>query len=243
MILAYVRHGKPIYDPDSLTPEGKLQAEAISKRLVKFGLDRVFSSSSVRAMETARPTAEKCGRELEIMDWCNEIHAWNLGSVPKDAKTKEGPWCFGFQSPYCIRNFLNPEVVALGSRWYEHPLFEGTAFAKGVKYFDFGVDRFLESLGYIHDRETHTYSARRHTKEHIALFAHEGVGSFFLSSLLDIPYTLFASHFFIGWSSLTVIAFQPDENGIVVPQVQTMSNDSHLYKEGLTTVQANGIGY
>jgi len=29
MILFYVRHGDPIYDPDSLTPLGKRQAEAL----------------------------------------------------------------------------------------------------------------------------------------------------------------------------------------------------------------------
>lgn len=243
MILAYIRHGQPIYNPDSLTPEGRRQAEAVSLRLSKFGLDRIFVSTSTRARQTAEPTAQKCGIEPVVMDWCNEMHAWEMGSVPRSLGNPSGPWCFGFQSQDCIRKFMDPEVLALGDRWFEHPYFKGTRFAEAVRYFDFGIDRLLESLGYVHDRETNTFTARRHNDEHVALFAHEGVGSFVLSSILDIPYPLFASHFLIGWSSLTVIAFVPNEDGTVVPQVQTLGNDSHLYKEGLSTVQQNGIGY
>ena len=33
MIFFYVRHGDPIYNPDSLTPLGERQAEAVAKRL------------------------------------------------------------------------------------------------------------------------------------------------------------------------------------------------------------------
>ena len=33
MLLFVVRHGDPIYDPDSLTPLGKLQAEALANKV------------------------------------------------------------------------------------------------------------------------------------------------------------------------------------------------------------------
>ena len=58
MLLLYVRHGDPIYDPDSLTPLGQRQAEAIAHRLALYGVNRIFASTSVRARETARPTCE-----------------------------------------------------------------------------------------------------------------------------------------------------------------------------------------
>ena len=41
MILYYVRHGDPIYNPDSLTPLGQRQAEAVGKRLALYGIDEV----------------------------------------------------------------------------------------------------------------------------------------------------------------------------------------------------------
>lgn len=240
MLLAYIRHGQPIYNPDSLTPEGHEQAKALAKRLRRFGIDKVFASSSNRAIQTARPTADACGREISIMDWCNEGYAWTFGSAPCDDK---GGRRFGFQVPSCLRNFMNPEVLALGYRWYEHPLFNDTGFRLGIPLVDFGVDRFMESLGYVHDRENHVYRARRHNDDHVALFAHEGFGGFFLSSLLDIPYPLFAAHIFIGWSSLSLISFRPNESGDIIPLAQTIGNDSHLYSEGLSTRQQNGIEF
>ena len=58
MILYYVRHGDPIYNPDGLTPLGKRQAEACAKLLCRTGLDEIYSSTSQRAIDTATPTAE-----------------------------------------------------------------------------------------------------------------------------------------------------------------------------------------
>ena len=44
MLLFYVRHGDPIYSPDSLTPLGERQAEAIAKRLSLYGIDDIYTS-------------------------------------------------------------------------------------------------------------------------------------------------------------------------------------------------------
>ena len=41
MLLYYIRHADPIYEPDSLTPLGERQAEALSRRLARFGLDEL----------------------------------------------------------------------------------------------------------------------------------------------------------------------------------------------------------
>ena len=42
MLLYYIRHGDPIYNPDQLTPLGKRQAEAIGKRLAIHGIDKIY---------------------------------------------------------------------------------------------------------------------------------------------------------------------------------------------------------
>jgi broad specificity phosphatase PhoE len=44
MILYVIRHGDPDYATDSLTPKGKLQADALAKRLAVHGVDTVYSS-------------------------------------------------------------------------------------------------------------------------------------------------------------------------------------------------------
>ena len=53
MLLYYVRHGDPIYDPNQLTELGKLQAAAVAKRLARYGVDEVYTSPSNRARQTA----------------------------------------------------------------------------------------------------------------------------------------------------------------------------------------------
>ena len=55
MILFYVRHGDPIYNPDQLTPLGHRQAESVAKRLALFGVDEIYASTSTRAIQTAPP--------------------------------------------------------------------------------------------------------------------------------------------------------------------------------------------
>ena len=72
MLLFYLRHGDPIYDPDSLTPLGHRQAEALGRRLARYGLDRIYASSSTRAQLTAKPTCEMLKLEMQILDWTNE---------------------------------------------------------------------------------------------------------------------------------------------------------------------------
>lgn len=57
MLLFYIRHGDPTYNPDELTPLGKRQAEAAAKRLALYGIDRIFASTSNRAIQTAQPSA------------------------------------------------------------------------------------------------------------------------------------------------------------------------------------------
>ena len=67
MIFYYVRHGDPIYDPDSLTELGHKQAEALSKRFSLYGLDEIYSSTSIRAQQTAEPTCKLLHKEKTFL--------------------------------------------------------------------------------------------------------------------------------------------------------------------------------
>ena len=41
MLLYIIRHGDPIYSTDSLTERGKLQAEAVGKRIAAAKVDQI----------------------------------------------------------------------------------------------------------------------------------------------------------------------------------------------------------
>ncbi len=237
MILFYVRHGEPIYDPDQLTPMGRRQAEAIGKRLALHGVDRVFASTSNRAIQTATPTAEMLGKQITQLDFCNESHAWEWYAV----ETESGGYTWGFADGR-VRKIFSEPAVAFHSAWYDDPRLPKNNFRAGQARIHAESDAFLKSLGYEHDRARGLYKAVAPTKERVALFAHQGFGLAFLSSILDIPYPLFCMHFDIGYTNMTVVEFE-ERDGVVIPRVLTHSNDGHLYREGLPTKYNLGVDF
>ena len=229
MIFYLIRHGDPIYEPDSLTPLGHKQAAALAKRLSMFGLDEIYASSSIRAQMTAEPTCKALGKEMKICDWANESYAFQDVGV----RRADGSWAWCFHVSEFVEKFNDPKLLAMWQDWYKDPFFKETRIAEGIQRMNRETDEFFRMLGYEHNREKGSYKVLFENKKRVALFAHQGFGLLFLSSVLDIPYPLTCTRFDLGHSSVTVIAF--GEEGEVYPKMLQMSNDSHLYKEGILT--------
>ncbi len=231
MILYYVRHGDPVYDPDQLTELGKLQATAVAKRLALHGIDRIYSSTSTRARQTAQPLCDLLKKEAKLLDWCHEGYAWEELTLTND----KGQMTWIAADTQSKRILAREEVRKLGRDWHTYPAFAGTRYGTGITRIQRETDAFLHSLGYRHDLENNCYYAEAPTRERVALFAHQGVGGAILSCILDIPYSVFGPTFFnMGHTGVTVISFEEKE-GIVFPEVLSFSNDSHFYREGLPT--------
>lgn len=236
MILYYVRHGDPIYNPNQLTGLGMRQAEAVAKRLAVYGVDRIYASPSNRARQTAQPLCELMKLEPRLLDWCDEDLAFRDLVMQKE----DGGVTWVFRHPEGKALLNSNAVRVLGREWYTHPSFAGTNFGPGINRIQQEADSFLASLGYRHDLENNCYYAQPGNDERIALFAHEGVGAALLSCMLDIPYPIFSTRFEMTHSSVTVIEFL-EQDGIVIPRVLTYSNDSHLYRDGLPTKHQNRL--
>jgi probable phosphoglycerate mutase len=233
MLFFYIRHGDPIYDPDSLTELGKKQADAVSKRLALYGIDKIYASSSNRAIQTAKPTCEILKKDMEILDFANEQHAWDELNVERDGRKR---WIC--DDPGMKELFTDESLLASGHKWYEYP---------GLSEYKAGIERISEntvelfkSLGYERIDKTGKYKVLKHNDDRVALFAHAGFGMGFLSEVLCIPYPVFATHFDICHTGMTVIEFK-EENGFAIPKVLTLSSDSHLYREGLPTKYNNVV--
>ncbi|MBQ9080584.1 MAG: histidine phosphatase family protein [Clostridia bacterium] len=240
MLLFYIRHGDPIYKPDQLTPLGHRQAESVAKRLSMFGVDEIYSSTSIRAMQTAQPTCEYMKMELKTLDWMHETYASHEMSLPIDQKTRT--WCWAH--PKYSGILASREVREMGDRWYEHPDLREYNLDACPKRVGAELDKWLAGFGLEHDRDKGLYKVTANIKEkRIALFAHEGVGKVFMSELLDIPFPYYAAHFDMKHSGMTVISFDEGRNGdlggYARARVLTLSNDSHLYRDGLPTDHAS----
>ena len=236
MLFYFIRHGDPIYDPDSLTPLGKRQAEAIGRRLAQTGIDALYVSSSNRAVQTAAPLSEMLHLPMNVLDWCSESHAWEEFTFSALPDGSDRRWVF--DHPATRPAMATDEVRGLGSRWYTHPIFAKTGCTGGVARIAAASDAFFAQLGYVHDPEKHAYLPVQYHERRIALFAHAGFGMAFLSYMLDIPYPLMCS-FSYTHTGMTVIDFHP-ENGVVYPTVLQYCGDGHLYREGLPTRYNNG---
>jgi len=238
MLFFYIRHGDPIYNPDSLTPLGKRQAEAVAKRIALYGVDRIFASTSNRAMLTAQPTCELLKKEMTLLDFCHENHAWAELTVTYE----NGGRSWLFTDPASRKLFTTPELLQMGKDWYDHPSLQSYNFKKGIERIQTEADKFLLSLGYEHIPGTGAYKVIQPNHERIALFAHQGFGLAFLSCILDIAYPQFTMHFDMGHTGMTVIEFK-EEDEITVPKVLTLASDSHIYHEGLPTNYQNVIRF
>ena len=242
ILLFYVRHGDPIYDPDQLTPLGRRQADAVARRLALFGIDKLYSSDSIRAMQTAQPTCELLNLKKIVMPCFNEALAYGemkLLKQPELDTESSAPgkkiYCWPWSQPEMRHLLLSREIRNLGDQWYTHPeILKFRDFRPGIERIANEADAWLASIGYHHDRENACYTVTsENPDERIALFAHEGVGKLFLSHILDIPFPLYSMHYELEHTGMTVIEFRTWKDGLTHARVLTHSNDSHLYKDGL----------
>lgn len=240
MILFYIRHGDPIYSPDQLTPLGHRQAEAVAKRLALFGIDEIYASTSTRAMQTAQPTCELIGKDPILLDWMHENHAFKEMALPVGEKGKTWAWA----NPKYSQILASREVREMGPRWYEHPELAEFDLGASVNRIGSHLDEWLASLGLEHDRERGMYKVTKDVKDkRVALFAHEGAGKIFMSELLDIPFPYYSAHFEMKHTGITAILFDEGYtwsfDGYARARVMTLSNDSHIYRDGLPMTHAS----
>ena len=116
MQLVLIRHGKPYIsytDPLSdppLSGQGRRQAECVAARLVKEGIDRIFSSPQKRATATASVLAGRLGLPITTLDGLAEADrgAARYVSVEQLRENRED-WQLFLQDPV---SFLGGDPVS-----------------------------------------------------------------------------------------------------------------------------------
>lgn len=232
MILFIIRHGDPVYDPDSLTPLGERQAEAVARRLSVHGLDAVFSSPMFRARETARPTCEMLHLNCNIEDWCSEDSAWR--QMSHEFSSGRRGWAWVGQEVFFR---THPEFC--GDDWYKAPCFSDIDALGGYQRIQVSSDEFLSRLGY--DRDGGIYRFQKPKYERVAVFCHEGFGSMWISHLLNVSPVQYWSTMAMSHTGVTIFDFREYEPGIAVPRMLAYSDLGHIMADRLPLKHTNSV--
>ncbi|MBQ8508635.1 MAG: histidine phosphatase family protein [Clostridia bacterium] len=224
MLLFIIRHGDPIYNPDSLTPKGHEQAKALVRRFTVHGLDRIYSSPMIRAQQTAAPTAEALGLPVNIEKWCSEDWAYREMSIPTAGGGRT--WYF--------RRDIN-EIRADGLT--AEPKLE--AVRAGIKRIGDSSDEFMARHGYV--REGDFYRIEKPNDERVAVFCHEGFGCTWMAHLLSVPTQQFWTTHYLTHSAVSVFQFENDPAGFTYPKMLAFSDISHILGTDLPYEHSNSI--
>lgn len=227
MLLYIIRHGEPYYPTDSLTAKGKLQADALAKRLALHGLDKIYTSPMGRAKLTAQPTCDLLNLDYEVLDWMHE-HGKEFCLPINDIQSN---------------NNLNPTTA------YLSPARDSYFHNKGYPFFDENgmvdtdearaefahitaqADQLMERHGYQHEGDL--YKIIRPNDDKVALFCHGGFGRTLIAYLLCIPPKYMWISTIMNHTGVTVIRFANETTGYSCGQMMCYSDISHLYAERL----------
>lgn len=230
MLLYIIRHGDPIYETDTLTPRGFLQAEAVGKRMYDAKIDRIFSSPMGRAKDTAEPACRLLGLEKQIEPWAHEIGDERLTPFP-DGKLKS---ITALQNTYYREN---GNIDLPYDKSFECTGICESNMKSAVEYIEKNGNDFLKRLGY--KEENGVYRILQPNEEKVALFCHAAFARAWISVLLHIPLHIMWSSFEYTHTGVTVIEFENNPDGFTAPRCLCYSDMSHLHRENLDTIYNN----
>lgn len=220
MKLLIIRHADPDYSIDSLTEQGKIEAELLSRQLVSRDIKAFYVSPLGRARDTANYTLEKMGRTATVCDWLKEFPP----SVDKPNKPQSICW------DWLPEDWTDDKRCFDIDEWYKID-----AFSKGNVYEEYrrvceGLDDLLAEHGYV--RDGRMYRAEKANEDTVVLFCHFGLECVLLSHLLNISPMQLWHGFCAAPSSVTVLVTEERVKGKAYFRTGTFGDVSHLYMGG-----------
>jgi probable phosphoglycerate mutase len=193
------------YDDQPLSSLGQQQAQALATHLETLRFAAIYSSASRRARETAEVLANYHGLPVTIEPDIHEMHVAILEQrLPDDVSPTE--------HAALLREQLGTVIRAVGDagQWSDVSAAESRAI------YHARVVTALDAL------------AARHTGERIAIFAHGGIISTYLATVIGGARNFF---FHIVNTSLSIVRVKEERRMLVV-----MNDICHLRNAGLLDV-------
>lgn len=217
MRILFVRHGHPNYEKDCLTDLGHLHAAAAAERLQHEGIEKIFSSTCGRALETAGYTARKLGLPITEFDFMREI-GW--GTLEGEPLYRDGhPWDNADRMVLENIPLADPDV-------FEKEPFCRNQTREYVKMIAKEADAWLSSLGF--DREGHYYRCRGEKYQTIAAFGHGGASAAMFSHLFNLPFLFVCHSMGIHYTGITAVTLKNQPGQLVTPCFEIFNDARHI---------------
>lgn len=230
MLLYIIRHGHPDYETDTLTELGRLQAEAVGKRIAKSKIDRIYTSPMGRARQTAEPACRLLGLEYQVEEWTREVDQEQYTPYPDGVRKPLS----GMQNTHARGT---DELDLPFSRSFECRAVAPSGMKEKYDFIRRSGDEFLERLGY--REENGVYRILRPSEEKVAVFCHALFGMTWISALLRIPFHIMWTGFCYSHTGVTIIEFANNADGWTAPKCLSYCDLSHIYAEGLPMLYDN----
>lgn len=224
MRLIIIRHGDPIYDPDTLTEKGKREASILGKWLKKnFGdVKNIYVSPLGRAQETAKPIMDAYDLEAVTLPWLKEFgpfKGYMKGRIP----AIYGCWDY-------LPKDMEAEKELYTEKWLELPQIANSKIPQTYKETIDGFDALLANHGY--QKEGTYYKVIKPNHDTIVLVCHFGIECVLLSRLLNSSPWVFFQGTIAPTSSFTYLITEEREEGIASFRLQQFGDISHLREAG-----------
>lgn len=258
MRLLFIRHGDPDYKTDSLTEQGRNEAEALARHIGEEGIDVMYQSPLGRAQETAAFCGKALGMKAETLGWLQEFPA-KLDVSGNDflerayPDTRIDPETGKFRRDRIVWDMLPSAAM-------EDPRYLGTPqYAEGSSSDDrspewastwrnsvtahhsdlnevydsvtASFDKLLAEYGY--ERSGPYYHVKKENRLTIAFFCHYGVTTVLLSHIWNVsPFALF-NGICMQTTSVTELITEERERGVACLRALRIGDISHLTREGI----------
>lgn len=217
-----IRHAEPDYSLDSLTPKGRVEAELLSRRLMRYDIRDFYVSPLGRARDTAAFTLDKLERKAEILPWLREF----MGSYP-DPETGKRRIVAWDVKPRIWTAF--PGVTDIRS-WCNAPVFKDGNVREIWQQTICGVDELLSRYGYVKDGPV--WRCEDNQAFTIALFCHFGISMAVLGYLTDISPMVLWHRTLCLPSSVTEVVTEERTKGEVSFRMTKLGDLTHLEAAG-----------
>ena len=221
MRILLIRHAEPDYSVDSLTPKGRVEAELLSRRLVRYDVRDFYVSPLGRARDTAAYTLEKLNREAEVLPWLAEFRGRCINPL---TGRKGLPW----DLPPRLWSSLPGAYDAYS--WTEADLFAGSTVPEIWKETTDGADALLARYGFRKDGPV--WRSDSNSRDTVALFCHFGISMAFAGYLTDISPLVLWHRTLALPSSVTELVTEERVPGEVSFRITRLGDITHLESAG-----------